>query len=125
MGLFKSRPSAKTKRGALKAIKGIVPSLTHFPKGCRFHPRCPFAMPKCRDGDVPDFLIEKHHHAKCWLHDGSEESAKVARAAMTESILEVKGLKKYFPVTAGIFRHQVASVKAVDGIDFNIYPGKF
>lgn len=82
MGLFKSRPTLNTPRGELQAIKGFVPSVAHFPKGCRFHPRCPFAMEKCRGGDVPDFLIDKgtpghEHFAKCWLHDGSEESALV------------------------------------------------
>lgn len=43
---------------------------------------------------------------------------------MTEPLLEVRGLKKYFPVYAGILRHQVASVKAVDGIDFSIKKGQ-
>lgn len=80
MGLFKSRPTFESKRGGLEAIKGTVPSLTHFPSGCRFHPRCPFVMEKCRHGEVPDFRIkgstkENEHLARCLLHDGSEESA--------------------------------------------------
>lgn len=43
---------------------------------------------------------------------------------MTAPLLTVKGLKKYFPITAGIWRHQVGNVKAVDGIDFTVYPGQ-
>lgn len=43
---------------------------------------------------------------------------------MKEVLLEVKGLKKYFPVTAGLLRREVASVKAVDGIDFKIHAGE-
>ena len=39
-------------------------------------------------------------------------------------ILEVRGLKKHFPIYAGVFRKQVATVKAVDGIDFRIFPGQ-
>jgi len=74
MGLFQSRPSRQTAKGELKAIKGSVPQLTHYPKGCRFHPRCPFAMDKCREGQVPDFKIEEGHVAKCLLWDGTEES---------------------------------------------------
>ena len=76
-GLFHSRPGVHSVRGELKAIKGTVPPLTHYPAGCRFHPRCPFVMEKCKQGPVPDFIIEEgpKHLSKCWLHDGSEESA--------------------------------------------------
>lgn len=76
MGLFHSRPTLEIQPGGLKPIKGSVPSLTHYPKGCRFHPRCPFVMDRCRHGEVPNFLIadKPQHHAKCWLYDGSLES---------------------------------------------------
>jgi len=44
---------------------------------------------------------------------------------MAEPILEVKGIKKYFPVTKGIvLMKQVGAVKAVDGIDFKINKGE-
>jgi ABC-type oligopeptide transport system ATPase subunit len=42
---------------------------------------------------------------------------------MNQIIFEVTGLKKYFPVYAGLFRREVASIKAVDGIDFSIPRG--
>ena len=43
---------------------------------------------------------------------------------MTKPVLEVKNLKKYFPVFAGLFRKQVGVIKAVDGIDFSIPSGQ-
>ncbi len=43
---------------------------------------------------------------------------------MKEVLLKVRGLKKYFPVLSGLFRRQVGSVKAVDGIDFTIHSGE-
>lgn len=43
---------------------------------------------------------------------------------MSEVLLQVKGLKKYFPVYSGLFRHQVGEIKAVDGIDFKILDGE-
>ena len=44
---------------------------------------------------------------------------------MIEPLLEVKGLKKYFPVNDGmLFWRPSSFVKAVDGIDFQIYPGE-
>jgi ABC-type oligopeptide transport system ATPase subunit len=41
-----------------------------------------------------------------------------------DPLLEVRGLKKYFPIMAGLFRKQIGVIKAVDGIDFTIYHGK-
>lgn len=73
-GLFKSRTSLQPRYERLKSIKGSVPSLTNYPKGCRFHPRCPYVMDKCRQGPVPNFELEEHHTTLCWLYDGSEES---------------------------------------------------
>lgn len=41
---------------------------------------------------------------------------------LSQPLLEVAGLKKYFPITAGLLRRQVGAVRAVDGIDFSIAP---
>lgn len=43
---------------------------------------------------------------------------------MNTTLLEVKGLKKYFPVLSGLFRSEVGNIKAVDGIDFKILEGE-
>ncbi len=67
MGLFGSRPSVHDKKGKLKPITGTVPPLTQFPQGCRFNSRCPYVMPICLKGEVPDFQITQEHHSKCWL----------------------------------------------------------
>ena len=39
-----------------------------------------------------------------------------------DPLLQVKNLKQYFPVTAGLLRRQVGVVKAVDGVDFDLLP---
>ncbi len=41
-----------------------------------------------------------------------------------EILLEVKALKKYFPITQGVVKRHVGDVKAVDDISFNIYHGE-
>ena len=44
---------------------------------------------------------------------------------MTASpLLQVRGLKKYFPIKAGFFNKTVGQVKAVDGVTFDLYPGE-
>ena len=39
-----------------------------------------------------------------------------------EPVIRVQNLKKHFPITAGVFRRQVGTVKAVDGITFDLLP---
>lgn len=41
-----------------------------------------------------------------------------------ETFIEVRNLKKHFPIMRGIFRRQVGAVKAVDGVSFDIYKGE-
>ncbi|HHY76092.1 MAG TPA: dipeptide ABC transporter ATP-binding protein [Firmicutes bacterium] len=43
---------------------------------------------------------------------------------MSEYLLEVKDLKKHFPVRSGVFSKVTNWVKAVDGVSFGIYPGE-
>ncbi|KPV42602.1 ABC transporter ATP-binding protein [Alicyclobacillus ferrooxydans] len=43
---------------------------------------------------------------------------------MSENLLEVQNLKKYFPITAGVLRRTVGHVKAVDDISFTVRPGE-
>ena len=43
---------------------------------------------------------------------------------MSKPLLRVKNLKKYFPITAGILKHHVGDVKAVDGVSFELFPGE-
>jgi oligopeptide transport system ATP-binding protein len=44
--------------------------------------------------------------------------------AEKEALLQVQGLRKYFPVKRGFFQRTVGWVKAVDGVDFQVGPGK-
>jgi len=41
-----------------------------------------------------------------------------------EKILELRNLKKYYPILGGVFRREVSTVKAVDGINLDIYRGE-
>ena len=40
------------------------------------------------------------------------------------TLLEVKDLKMHFPIKAGFLQRQVGAVKAVDGVNFTVYPGE-
>ena len=43
---------------------------------------------------------------------------------MAQPLLEVKNLKKYFPIKGGIFSKTIGHVQAVDGISFSLFPGE-
>ena len=48
-------------------IKGEIPSAEQIPAGCRFHPRCLYAMPKCQE-EQPELLgLGTGHSAACHL----------------------------------------------------------
>jgi peptide/nickel transport system ATP-binding protein len=51
-------------------LKGDLPGPLSIPEGCSFHPRCPFAMPKCREQE-PELLALKEnplHRVSCLLY---------------------------------------------------------
>ncbi len=56
----------------LKPIEGNVPSLTRMPKGCRFSPRCPFVIDRCKTKSPPLLGVDDAHSSRCWLHETKE-----------------------------------------------------
>jgi peptide/nickel transport system ATP-binding protein len=50
-------------------LPGEVPSPINPPSGCRFHPRCPFAMPRCAEIDPEEKDIAADHMVACHLYD--------------------------------------------------------
>ena len=41
-----------------------------------------------------------------------------------DPLVSVRGLKKHFPILGGVLRRQVGTIYAVDGVDFDVYPGE-
>jgi peptide/nickel transport system ATP-binding protein len=51
-GLLRSMPAMAARTGTLHSIPGHPPMVGAFPSGCRFHPRCEFAVDACRTGET-------------------------------------------------------------------------
>jgi len=65
LGLLGSIPRLDEDRERLLAIQGSVPPPFALPPGCRFAPRCPFAIEACRAA-IPELrLIGEGHEAAC------------------------------------------------------------
>lgn len=63
--LLKATPRLHEKTEELIFIPGVPPDLAEPPIGCRFHPRCPYAIEKCKE-EPPLLEIEPDHKVACW-----------------------------------------------------------
>jgi peptide/nickel transport system ATP-binding protein len=66
-GLLASVPRLTGPVTRLTPIAGTVPPPTAWPSGCRFHPRCPAALPRCPTDDPPALPVADGHQMRCWL----------------------------------------------------------
>jgi peptide/nickel transport system ATP-binding protein len=138
--LMRSIPRMETDRNQrLQTIKGNVPNLKELPAGCRFHPRCTLATEKCKSEEPPLFEVGEGRISKCWAADPNQTiKREITKKIETdedffdrnahldngEMILDVKNLKKHFPITKGILSRNVGHVRAVDGVSIHIHKGE-
>jgi oligopeptide/dipeptide ABC transporter ATP-binding protein len=72
-GLFASIPQLETERKSrLATIKGIVPAISEYPKGCRFQNRCPDVFERCIDNYPDEVCVSEEHHASCFKLNGAK-----------------------------------------------------
>ena len=64
-GLFSSLPSLENDVHRLKPIQGLMPDPANLPDGCKFHPRCPYAVDQCRSGAPALREISPGHLCQC------------------------------------------------------------
>jgi peptide/nickel transport system ATP-binding protein len=80
--LLSAAPDPDADEKVWPGAAGVPPSLVEPPSGCRFHPRCPYAMPICSTDSPPAFPVAEapvaemrvadvaeNHTAACWLHE--------------------------------------------------------
>jgi oligopeptide/dipeptide ABC transporter ATP-binding protein len=72
--LLRSVPRMEVDVDRLYSITGQPPALWDLPEGCRFAPRCEFAMERCRREYPSSFTVKEdgpEHVASCWLLDAA------------------------------------------------------
>ncbi len=69
IALMKSIPSLIGPIEEMKSIPGTLPDLRNPPPGCRFAPRCQYAMDICHEKEPPLIELKPGHYVACWLHD--------------------------------------------------------
>ena len=83
VGLLRAVPRVSGEVGALSSIPGTPPDLIHPPTGCAYHPRCPFAIERCRVEDPALVAVDMPSHTAACIRwqavaesVGSREPAK-------------------------------------------------
>jgi oligopeptide/dipeptide ABC transporter ATP-binding protein len=62
--LIESHPEERGS-GRLRSISGVPPDPADLPVGCAFHPRCRYAIPRCREQRIPLIAVAQGHEARC------------------------------------------------------------
>ncbi|MDQ0925862.1 peptide/nickel transport system ATP-binding protein [Pseudarthrobacter sp. W1I19] len=144
MGLLGAVPRVDVaEKSSLVPIEGIPPNLIHTPTGCSFAPRCPLASEACLDGEPALLPVagSSLHRAAC-IKSGSlggevdvhdifsappvpvSEFDSIPRGERT-TVLQLKDVRKHFPLTKGaLLKRKIGTVKAVDGLSFDIREGE-
>ena len=143
LGLLGAIPRLDSGRTALIPIEGTPPSMVNLPGGCPFAPRCPAVIDKCRTREPeliavlsPDHLAACHRSQE--ISDGMingkavfvhPEIPELARTQVDRDdravALDVDRLVRQYPVTKGaVFRRQVGTVYAVDGVSLDVRTGE-
>jgi peptide/nickel transport system ATP-binding protein len=136
--LLEALPGVVRRGKFLPTIPGTVPRLDRDLVGCRFAPRCPYAMEVCK-GEAPGWTaLDTGHRVRCHLfgeqgsetgtgknHGPAPDSTPPSAARETaQPLLQVSGLKVHFPVRRGVLQRVAGHVKAVDGVSLDIRTGE-
>jgi peptide/nickel transport system ATP-binding protein len=144
MGLLGAIPRADDPGGRpLVPIEGNPPSLVSLPAGCPFAPRCPLVFETCHEVEPALIAVgSPGHRSACHLAEKIEAGgwgptdvyplpelpeAPIARVPREERevVLEARDLVRHHPLLKGaVFKRQVGSVRAVDGISFDVRDGE-
>ncbi|MEM7117676.1 MAG: ABC transporter ATP-binding protein [Chloroflexota bacterium] len=143
LGLLESIPTIEGTEEQLIPIPGLPPDLLKAPQGCPFAPRCRFVIDRCLEENPPLQTVTDGHQSACWrwediralgevavedvavVEEGGEETAvSTSSPRSTDILLDVRDLKKHFPVYEGWLRRQAGAVQAVDGVSFQVRRGE-
>ncbi|MGD9805653.1 MAG: dipeptide ABC transporter ATP-binding protein [Hyphomicrobiaceae bacterium] len=133
-GLLSAVPRLDRGRSSkLATIEGSPPNLLNPPEGCRFRPRCRYAIDKCMQ--VPPFIeAETAHFAACHRveeietlernHADAVQGDVASVAPDAPDMLAIKGASKFFPVGGGFLRGEAKLVRAVNNVTLSVKKGE-
>jgi peptide/nickel transport system ATP-binding protein len=114
--------------GRLTTNPGQVPPLDGSLVGCRFAPRCPHAVARCRS-ESPGWQERDGQRVRCHLagtlpaRSVRDVTAQTATLG-SQLLLQVEALKVHFPIRRGLIQRPVGHVRAVDDVSLDIQAGR-
>ncbi len=117
-------------------IEGLPPNPATRPEYCPFYDRCEYRMDKCKNFKKPELKeLEEGHVAACHLTEeekrikaeeiANKEVKKAPKITVGDELcLDVKDVRKYFPIYSGIMRKKTGEVKAIEDINFYARKGE-
>ena len=144
MGLLGAVPRVDVaEKSSLVPIEGIPPNLVQTPTGCSFAPRCPLVSDSCLAGEPELWPVtgSGDHKAACIKTDSLATEVDVHELFKAppvpvsrfdaipreerRAVLELRDVKKHFPLMKGaLIKRRIGTVKAVDGLSFDIREGE-
>ena len=148
------RAASTSTQERLEPIPGQPPSMIAPPPGCAFHPRCVVLARPARSAAPTSRALRQIGEGaltapRCHFAEELAEAQVVAGASERRSrpmtrrngggdsepaptrvpderrrAPRVEGLVKHFPIKAGVFKHTVGQVRAVDGVDLSVVEGR-
>jgi peptide/nickel transport system ATP-binding protein len=130
-GLLASVPRVDAERATLVPLEGSPPSLVGLGSGCPFAPRCPQVIDSCHHTEPTLTPLSPTHHCACHRAGDPPRVLGTERTNPSRNncslspergaVVRVEGLVRHYPVRKGtILRRQVGTVRAVDGISFEL-----
>ncbi|MEV4251927.1 dipeptide ABC transporter ATP-binding protein [Spirillospora sp. NPDC049652] len=141
IGLLRSLPRLDGAGARPVPIDGAPPSLTALPPGCPFAPRCPIAVPACRDEEPPLLPVGRPAHAvACVNTPATRDPDAVYPLSLADilpsadrgdgtrtsrpAVLEVTDLRRFHFEHRGPLGRRSGVLRAVDGVTFDIRAGE-
>ncbi len=146
LGLKNAFPDIREKRLKLMFIPGSPPNLLNPPLGCPFAERCPFVIELCKLEEPPlreigdmkvkchrwymadEFRVKAKEELTWGIRKLYTEATMVREKSSRKPVLEVKNVKKFFPIKRGLLGALLWKpykyIRAVDGVSLELMDGE-
>ena len=104
--------------------KGLLACRPPLDKRYKFLPTVSDFMKEDENGKIIENKITVEEFTKDLAIPNSQRESKQKELFAKEPILQIKNLKTYFPIRNGFFGGISSHVKAVDNVNFDVYPGE-